>query len=800
MATEKNPEPTTPYSPAGGLNADAQGLSIGLTETPYVKNMRIDSAGAQTREGSVQLAGNVLGSEVAPIHYASYKEPAGDDKLFAFLQGYIYQYWAAEDAWGQGVDYSYNSDFGGCETTTGWTTDLDSIATSTNNYRGSSALKVVSATGSLLDGDELFYKQYATGWDTSGYTGASIFFVVSAEIDVTIQWFSDTAATAQLGTDVDVTLGSNTDRYSNYVFAAANGTVKAFKILVDGDQTLGADFFMYLDYITASSGPPSAISRWETTEFVDQGEGATLVAICSDPPEPNQDESDQANRDIFYWKTSTEMFMPLTMYKHLQTSEEDTGQTGPGGLADVAGDCNNITGSDTLVPGTFFLYTAEVGTIATGSSIPDSAGAGKYALVPVNTDAVQEGTVSYVQTDGNWRCRFLTAAYSGLKIYVTYTEKTEVDYKPRYCWNFRDHLVIASTYEDSLYMPWRIRWSNAGEMDVFADADYQDLLTSGAMPITGGDFQGGYLNIFQGGSISRMAWTGAEPIFSFTTIWQQGTYASRTLQTAQYNQYFLGEDDVYVFTGSEMSSLTKNPETGETRVRDMIFDLLDPNDINGCFAVINNATHEYWLFIKSGGDTYASHVFVYNIDLGIWSYFLYDNISCAGMYKITEVLTIDGLIGTIDEQNWRLNESFGAAITGSVVLGKGVMAPVVKKSVSTDYAFTSFDGVWNSGSGITSELITRDFVFENLANMDRLQKVVFEASGTEVGVGWNANYELNASGFSQYYLIPLNGEAKERFYFPDVMLKHARIGFVSTEPLNLRWVQTYVVEEELSDE
>lgn len=810
MARRKRLIPENPYLPTQGLNADARGLAMNSAQCADIKNYRIFDNKITTRGGLKRLAATSPSGDPI-IHQHTYKAPDGDITLFGFSKREAYKF--SGTRWTAAMN---NTQIDDCESATNWSSDLGSPSVSTSTFfEGTKSIRIFGAgIFNMNDTDIILAKDWGAGskWDASSYTYLKFWVTGNgAQANVKVKYYSDSFVT--LIEEFAISLGGSNTEWTEVVMAmtvpANYSAVQSFEIIADGNQTLGGGG-LWVDDIRATLRLSNDMEFWHTTNFLDTTEGWTVVAAASNPPKPNAQEGDGAKRELWYYDTTNGYFDTLTQEKKVVTTEEDTNIsiTDDTGLL-LTGNCDNITGSDTLLAGSFSMVVKGFGTIATSNA---ELSGGKYALLPVDNTKVQAGDAeSYVQTDGTWSIRLIAGhGFSVNDIYVTYTEQTALAYKPRFVWNFHNRLLMGNIYDGANYNPTRIRASENADMTLVDDLDYWDLVDNDVTPITGGDAQGNGLTILKADSIVKATYLeGSSLIFSFDTVWKNGAWAGKTLKTYRGYQYFLGDDDVYQWDGSQRISITRQRrtltieerETGGYRVREKIFGAINWDQINNCFAFVYPRFNEYILGIVRAGQTYPTDFYVYNIARDIWYFFEFNPLTCAGNYYTDSAPTWGDLQGSWGEQGWNWGEGTLEGVDAAVTLAEATGDVfLVDETYAKDGGYEDAEGTWVSGSDISTMLITRDFIARDLARQDRFTKLNFEAKGGDITVGISGQYVTDSGAFQQTTDITMDQIFKERRYFPDKMAEHVRFAFTSDDSNTIRWIQPSAITQETTND
>ena len=796
--------PEAPYLPVAGLNADNNGLSVRPEECVDSLNLRFFQKEVSTRSGTKRIALNTpSGDPILKFH--TFKKPNGSEELFGFTKNNVLKYNSSSQQW----DHILGPSLEDCETSTGWTLGTGqtippaSIGASAFAYHGTYSLGFKLADcGAYLD---LIQKTGLTWNLTTAVSISFYFYSLAPARNVTLQLYD--GVTLKESHDIVWPTGGWT-RITVVLTDPTLLTSITKIVFVDNDaDTLSAAQFRYLDYFTANNTTLANVEFWHTTDFIDNSVGSSVIACGSNPPKANDPEDDTASRVMLYYDQANSVWKTLTQYKELAKVDElETGKLGPS-IASVITCTDKLAdmtaGTDTVVGGTFYIYTLTGGTLATASAVEsatvDTNHAG-FFLVPTDTTRIKDGANNYIYKDGTkWSLEFLDDFYKDQQLYVAYIFKTTSTYKPRFVWNFHNRLFMGNTVESGTYYPWRLRWTEVADMTTVISSNYQDLIDNDVTPIVGGDYQAMYLSIFKTGSIVKGQWNGTA--FQFDTAWKDGTYAGRTIQTFQHRQYYLGLDDVYSWDGATKMSITMDQENISTRIRDKIFSVINFDELNNCFGNLYPKYNEYWLWIVKTGETTPSSVFVYNILRNTWQYFEFSATNCVGFFHQEAGNTIASLVGNISEQAWTFAGSALSGTLDSAVLGYTAGdCYIIDDSLGTDGGYYDATGTWVAGTPISSRLITRDFIFADIPKKERVQDVEFEAYGTSVDVSCSGDYEIDPLNFTSLQTITLTPAQKSRHYFPDQVCQHIRFCFKASAYIAIRWIIPYAVVHNLKDE
>lgn len=775
------------YLPVRGVNFDSNSLSMGEDESSSVSNLRVLPNEVRTRGGSRRISiAPITGDPILHVH--NWKAPTGTEVIFGFTQNTIHRLNSANGSW----DPIFNSSvLDGGTSTVGWN------ATATVSGAGTSVVSS-STTAPVWTGAHINFayfdpnnasapayyirktfasvnltalKRFSFAWKVS-LDGTK---VDTTEVTYKITFYSDVAWTTAIEAftwttsvdDADLTKW-NVESFS--LTTPANwSVVRSLKIEFVSENGVGAGTLsrsanVSLDSLTFYDTLGTNVSFWSTTSFVDRTYGATVVAAGSNPPKINDPEDDGSERILLYYDQSTSTFKTLVQRETVRLTAQATGADGGG---TNKGPFTFTLGSVPLVPFSVNLLTGGYRLVDTGAGTFSGDGT---------------GTVNY--TTGECVVTFVAGVGTISADYMYYATVTKY---PRFVSNYASRLVMGSTYEDSTtYYPWRIAWSDVADITVVRDDAYSDTVDNDISSIQAFSYSGEYLIIYKAETVIKMRHVGGDSVFGFFTVWRYGLFAMRSVIEWNNINFLFGKDDIYMFDGNQFKPLATN------RVRNRLFDIINRDRLQYCFGSFDEKYKEYWLWVVKSGEDYPTEVFVYSIPLDAWTYFQFEPTTCVGAYYSIAGVTIDELIGTIDQQNWALN---------SGTLEGTVRNPIMCLEAGDAYTYDDRLGedyiVNDVGTAIAYHLITKDFIYSDLPRKDRTQRVQFEAEGTSVTVGHTSRYVQETSAFMNKKAITLTPEHTERRYWPDSVYEKIRLSFEGSGYFSLRWIQTFAVTEEL---
>jgi hypothetical protein len=308
---------------------------------------------------------------------------------------------------------------------------------------------------------------------------------------------------------------------------------------------------------------------------------------------------------------------------------------------------------------------------------------------------------------------------------------------------FKDHLLLLDVIEEGNRYPQRVRWSDTADPEDFlnGNASYQDL--TGADWIVGAiKFKGDYVVIVKERSIWLGYATGDSDIFQFDMkVSGTGSPAGRTVESLGDEIVFLGWDDVYVFNGIDYEPIG-------TPVQRRLIAQLNPEQISRSFGVVIEEQKEYWLFVPStdkshisgtGASTYPDIAWCFNYELNKWTRHTYnDFITMYGYYELESTMTIDDLVGTIDEQSWKFDDRTILAAMPTTLFGDS-SGNIYEYSRSANN---------EDGTAIDAWFSTKDFNFTNLMQRQRILRMDIYYTGDSLTCQYSIDKGTNWTTFA----------------------------------------------------
>jgi hypothetical protein len=181
---------------------------------------------------------------------------------------------------------------------------------------------------------------------------------------------------------------------------------------------------------------------------------------------------------------------------------------------------------------------------------------------------------------------------------------------------FKQYLVALGLTIDAVDMPMTLRWSHPadpGSVPISWDiADPSKDCGQTSLSETDGAIVDcrrlGDVNvIYKEDSYHSMQFIGGKNIFRFGGLSETtGAMSANCIASTPKGHAVFGPDDIYVHNGGEPSSIISG------RVRKWLFNALDQNNFEQCFAVANPQFNEVWFCFPEQGMGYCTHAVIWN--------------------------------------------------------------------------------------------------------------------------------------------------------------------------------------------
>ncbi len=359
------------------------------------------------------------------------------------------------------------------------------------------------------------------------------------------------------------------------------------------------------------------------------------------------------------------------------------------------------------------------------------------------------------------------------------------EYKCKIIRNYMDFaLLINITSDAGTAIPQRIMWSDIGDPEKYDDGlnGFHDIISNGT-EIKAAEMLRGILYIYMENSIVAFNHVGGRSVFRWNiTVPETGISGKRTVAEFGNFQIFLGDDNVYIFDGTQHL----RPIT-EDRIGRGLIESINYDNADNAFSIVDKKYGLYSLLVPEGNEYWPLTRWTYDINADNWSKHKYANYAgildedgkAAGflggtLYRRFEGLRWSDLVGTWLDQEWRWSDrdvakgaprmaliTSGDATanrTGSVAGGD----VLVEDATAEDDNGTKIESYWH-----TKDFQIGDDTFYSQIEFEAIGDTVDIDYSTDEGATWTALETVTLSNTTYVrYTVDVNVLAERlRFRF-----------------------------------
>lgn len=188
---------------------------------------------------------------------------------------------------------------------------------------------------------------------------------------------------------------------------------------------------------------------------------------------------------------------------------------------------------------------------------------------------------------------------------------------------FKNYLVAMNVTKNGTQYPQMVKWSHGAdplavpgswdETDPTKDAGENNLIASTGEVIDGGQLRDVFI-LYKEDSTHLMRYIGGQFVFSFQELFKtSGILTVNCWQEYKGLHYVLTRGDIIAHDGNSIIPISTR------RVRNYLFNDLDPDAYIRAFVTLNPAKEEVWFCYPSVGSTYSNKALVYHVIDQKWS-------------------------------------------------------------------------------------------------------------------------------------------------------------------------------------
>jgi len=289
---------------------------------------------------------------------------------------------------------------------------------------------------------------------------------------------------------------------------------------------------------------------------------------------------------------------------------------------------------------------------------------------------------------------------------------------------YKDVLFAGYCYADAADQPQLLMWCDTGAMETWTGgASGSKLFYESIDFISGLGLLKDFLVVYKERSIYLGYSVTTRAYFDFDLRLRGVGPANQDLIGELGNMnMFVSWEDIYLFDGTNNTSICSE------KVKKEFFATIDPDNFLRSFSLIYEEASEWHIFVPGIGQEHCTIEWIYNYDRGVWfKGSLSTAVTCAGWYVYDSAVAIEDLVGTIDQQTWRLGDR---TVSGTVAIN--LLATTNAEVFKVDYNISEHDG-----AAVESYVDTKDFTFQNEEGIrirGHIMEFFMEAAGTSVSL------------------------------------------------------------------
>lgn len=236
--------------------------------------------------------------------------------------------------------------------------------------------------------------------------------------------------------------------------------------------------------------------------------------------------------------------------------------------------------------------------------------------------------------------------------------------KAKCCEYITPYLFLANLNEGGQAIPTKGAWCDTGDPETWSGGNSgSQLFTDDTTPIRRVKKLSNYLMLYKSGMSYRGRIVATSDIFDFTILSvDRGLYASRALAEAQGSHFYMGTSDFHINNSVRIEDIG-GP------IREYVFNRLNRDKADTCFAIHVEIYKEIWFFITTLGNDTPTEVWKYKYDQNFWYKDTVQNTLCGCNYKVINALSWDDVPGNWIDQASRWDDLSGQASAPIQVFG-----------------------------------------------------------------------------------------------------------------------------------
>ena len=239
--------------------------------------------------------------------------------------------------------------------------------------------------------------------------------------------------------------------------------------------------------------------------------------------------------------------------------------------------------------------------------------------------------------------------------------------KAKCCEYMTPYVFLANREEGGLAIPTKGKWCDTGDPENWSTGNAgSQLFTDDTTPIKRVKKLANYLMIYKGGMSYRGRLVSTSDVFDFTILSvDRGLYGPRAIAEAQGIHFYMGTSDFHANNSVRIEDIG-GP------VREYIFNRVNREAADSCFAVHVEMYKEIWFYITTVGNSHPTEVWKYKYDQNFWYKDTVQNTLTGCNYRVISSLAWDDVPDVWDNQAFKWDDISGQSSAPIQVFGNDV--------------------------------------------------------------------------------------------------------------------------------
>ena len=344
------------------------------------------------------------------------------------------------------------------------------------------------------------------------------------------------------------------------------------------------------------------------------------------------------------------------------------------------------------------------------------------------------------------------------------------------------YLIAGYVNESGTVIPNKVMWTDTGDITKWGDGNYGSrILQNSPAEIRGLKNLNEYTIAYKKDAIYIGRPVDTTDVIKWDAVTTKiGLMNHRSVIDYRGIHYFAGIADFHSFNGMRPESIA------DRSIQRECFGRLNRGKTMRNFAFLVDEHDEVWFFMTPIGSDWPTEIWKYNYRTHFWYYDTCSELTAAVIYYQQTARTVDELVGTVDQQNWRIDDALLGTDYPFAVVGDSSGRTWKMDPAATNDGDNAIDGEWQS----------MDFAADKLEGYKRWLELDFEAKGNSITVHYSTDYGTTWKSITEQ---TLTGAWVNYKVYLDVVAPHIRFKFSNnnaSETFHLRQFYPYFLHRE----